>query len=69
MTSSVKIQKASINFPSVTICNLNPVRYSQLENTPEDESNPRWHMWDIVNSLAASAQSKRKKVSYRVTYV
>ncbi len=62
-TSSVRIDRSDLNFPSVTVCNLNPVLYSQLSNTAENHSDPRWYMWEIVEGLGDSSSAKRKKVS------
>ena len=52
-SSSVKLGYASLDFPSVTFCNLNPIRKSHLDLTPQS-------FQDFLLDLSADDTSDEK---------
>lgn len=63
-------QKSDILFPAVTVCNINPTRKSQFENSntaPEDFAGKEDIMNDPIFKSKPLSRTKRGKYIYIIT--
>ena len=73
-TSQVVISSGTLNFPTVSLCNINPVREGQIDNFGNDNLRDLLELLTPKNSFASDMPgSMRKKVNkpnkFKILYV